>query len=292
MKKSTDVALILDGMNLVHRGFFASAGFGANQKQMDEDEFIATSIRGLVNIILADIKRVKATHAAVVFDKPGANFRHRLYPEYKANRPKLDSNDMRVMVEPGRAFLKTMGIRVFGKCGVEGDDIIGSLAVNMSRRMQTYISSNDKDFASLVTRDLHLLKPKGLILDESGVEETFEVKPSQMVEYLMLLGDKADNVPGVEKVGPKTASKLLQEHGSLKAICRDAKLTPAMAKNFEAAQKHFKITKQLLTIQLEHFPQITPADLKLGAINVPKVKQACDTYGFKSLYTSIINTLG
>lgn len=279
------VLLCVDGMNVLHRGFYATPML-TNAKGEPTN-----AMRGFVNILMADIKQVKATHCAVIFDRPGANFRHRLYPEYKATRPKLDGVDMRVLVEPTKALLNAMGIKVYGKCGVEGDDMIGSLAVRLSPHAMTYIVSNDKDFASLVGKQIHLLKPKGVILDAQGVFDTYGVHPHQMVDYLMMLGDSCDNIPGINKVGPITASKLLAEHGTLKAICRDAQHTTKMAENFDAAKGLFKLTRKLITIDTSRLPNVTLDDVRLAGPQ-KNLKRVCDDLEFKSTYTQILNTLG
>jgi len=285
-----NVALVCDGMNVLHRGFYASFGFNSGRKPQDlsEQEVKTFAARGMVNILLADLKRIQATHCAIVFDRPGENFRHRLYPEYKAGRPILDGPSMRQVVLPTKKLLNALGIRVFGTPGIEGDDLIGSLAVNLSKQAHTYISSNDKDFAALVTKRLHLLKPKGLILDEKGVLETYGVHPKQMIDYLMLLGDSIDNIPGVNKVGPKTAAKWLAEHGTLKAICRDATFTKSMQQNFDAARKQFDLTRKLITIDTSHLAHVDLDSVRIKGPQ-PDLKAICDDLDFKSTYTMILN---
>jgi DNA polymerase-1 len=288
------ITLVCDGMNLVHRGFYASYGFGKDKKDptlLSDDEFKSIAVRGLTNIILADIKRVEATHCAVVFDRPGKTFRHRIYPEYKANRAELSGIDMRRMVLPAKNFLNLLGIKVFGKKCVEGDDLIGSIAVRASKHGKVYISSNDKDFASLVNKRIFLLKPKGEVLDADGVFETYGVEPKQMVDYLMMLGDSIDNVPGINKVGPVTASKLLAKHGTLKAVCSKEKFTAKMRVNFDQAEPMFDVTRKLITIDTTHYQDLDIDSLKLSGLK-PGLKQACAEFGYKSLYTTIINTLG
>lgn len=280
----TTITLVVDGMNILHRGYYAtppmqnSAGLPTN------------AIRGFVNILMSDLRRVKATHCAVVFDRPGKNFRHRLYPEYKAHRPKLDSVGMRQLVNPTRQLLQEMGIAVYGKKGIEGDDLIGSLAVNMSQHGRVYIDSNDKDFAALVNKRIHLLKPKGILMDAKGVFESYGVHPKQMVDYLMMLGDTVDNVPGINKVGPKTASKLLGQHGTLETVCRDAKLSVKMKENFDRAHKLFPLTRKLITLVTSHLQHVTPEHLELRGAQ-PGLKAVCDELEFKSTYKQIITLL-
>jgi DNA polymerase-1 len=284
MKNSKHVLLVCDGMNILHRGFYATP------PMFNKAGEPTNALRGLVQIISADIKDVGATHCAVIFDRPGQNFRHRLYPEYKAHRPKLDGVDMRSMVLPAKKLLNAMGIVVYGKPGIEGDDMIGSLAVRLSKKAMTYIVSNDKDFAALVTDRIHLLKPKKLILDAQGVFDTYGVHPHQMVDYLMMLGDSVDNIPGINKVGPKTASKLLAAHGTLKAICRDAKHTPKMGENFKAAMPFFKVSRKLITLDTSRLHNVKLEDTLIRGPQ-PNLKAMCDRLEFRSTYTQIINAL-
>ena len=279
------ILLVVDGLNLLHRGHFAvppltnAAGMATN------------AIRGLITILLADITRVKATHVAVVFDRPGKNFRHRMYPEYKANRGPHDT-ELRPQVLPAKRLLEAMGIPVFGKRGVEGDDMIGSIAVGLHRKTKrTYIDSNDKDFGSIVNKRIHLLKPKGVILDEAGVEEFYGVPPSMMVEYLMMLGDKVDNIPGINKVGPKTAAKWLVKHGSLRAVLSGEKFTPKMKANVDAARPFFSLSKKLVTLKTDFLPDLTIDDVRLSGLK-PELARLCKELNFTSTHSMIRNVLG
>lgn len=280
-----NTALVVDGLNLLHRGHFAVG------ELTNADGLPTGAIRGFINILLADIKLVEATHVAVVFDRPGKNFRHKLYPAYKANRDSSteESQDIRQAIIPTRNLLNAMGIRVFGKRGIEGDDTIGSIAHQASKHMMTYISSNDKDFASLVTDKLHLLRPKGEILDVDGVFEKYGVEPEQMIDYLMMLGDKVDNIPGINKVGHKTAAKWLLEHGTLKAVCRNEKFTAKMQKNIDAARPLFNVTRKLVTIDLKA-ASVNVESLALSGLK-PELSRLCNELDFRSTYKSILNTL-
>ena len=284
-KDAMNTLLVADGLNLLHRGYFATP-------EMTNSEGIPTNaLKGLVNILMADIKRVTATHCAVVFDRPGKpTFRHKIYPEYKANRPH-NGADLRPVLLPAKKLLNAMGIRVYGTPGIEGDDLIGSIAVRLSKSAKVFISSNDKDFASLVNNRIHMLKPKGLVLDVEGVFNHWGVRPNQMVDYLMMLGDSSDNIPGINKVGPKTAAKLLAEHGTLKAVCRDATLSSKMQVNFDNARKHFELTRKLITVDTSLVPNIKLSDTLFSGLQ-PELRAICDDLNFNSTYTQILNTLG
>ena len=190
-----------------------------------------------------------------------------------------------------RKLLHAIGVKTFGKRGVEGDDMIGSLSHRMSKKgAMVYIASNDKDFGALVSPTLHLLKPKQLILDEEGIVKTYGVRPDQMVDYLMMLGDTVDNIPGINKVGPKTAAKWLAKHGTLKATCRNEKFTPKMRENVERARPLFQMTRKLITLDLTRLANVELADLAIGGPN-QDLKPLCDELEFHSTYKTIISTL-
>ena len=287
-KKPKATLLVVDALNILHRGFYVTP-------PMSNKAGVPTNaLRGFLNIFMADLKLVGATHAAVVFDRPGENFRHRLYPEYKATRGEDDgdtSKDIRSNIPMLRKLLHAIGVKTFGKRGVEGDDMIGSLSHRMSKKgAMVYISSNDKDFGALVSPTLHLLKPKQVILDEQGILDTYGVRPDQMVDYLMMLGDTVDNIPGINKVGPKTAAKWLAKHGTLKATCRNEKFTPKMRENVERAKPLFKLTRKLITLDLTRLANVELADLAIGGPN-QDLKPLCDELEFHSTYKTIISTL-
>lgn len=287
-KKPKATLLVVDALNVLHRGFYVTP-------PMSNKAGVPTNaLRGFLNILLADLKFVGATHAAVVFDRPGKNFRHELYPEYKATRGEDDgdtSKDIRSNIPMLRKLLHAMGIKTFGKRGIEGDDMIGSLGYRMSKKgAMVYIASNDKDFGALVSPTLHLLKPKQLILDEEGIVKTYGVRPDQMVDYLMMLGDTVDNIPGINKVGPKTAAKWLAKHGTLKAACRNEKFTPKMRENVERARPLFQMTRKLITLDLTRLANVKLADLVIGGPS-PSLKPLCDELEFHSTYKTIMSTL-
>ena len=276
--------LVFDGLNILHRGHFTS--YAAKDEEPN-----AASIRAMLNIMLADIRRVDATHVAVVFDRPGGNFRYDLYPDYKKGR-KLDGPNFYAILPTIKRLLNLAGLKVYGKVGIEGDDLIASIAARGAMFCRkVYISSNDKDFAWMVKENTHLLKPKGLILDAEGVFREYGVHPHQMIDYLMMLGDKVDNIPGIDKVGPKTASKWLAKHGTLKKAYYNEKFTPTMRKNINRAKPWFKLTRKLITLQTHLMDHLEPSDLKIRGPQ-PGLKALCNELGFTSAYRDIVKTLG
>lgn len=274
--------LVADGNNFLHRAFWAAGGLS------NADGNATGAVMGLVNILLADIRRVDATHCAVVFDRKGRNFRHKLYPEYKANR--VGGPDLSRQVPAAKQLLTSMGIRVFGIRGVEGDDLVGSIAHRFRKKADVYISSTDKDFAQLVGGRVSLLRPKGVVLDESGVIDEYGVKPSQIIDYLMMLGDKVDNVPGIEKIGPKTAVKLLAKHGTLEKILQHEPFSPKMRTYIDAARKRLVLTRKLITIDTSQLPELTLDKLRFAGLQ-SDFDAVCSDLGFRKTKNQIIQRL-
>lgn len=284
-KKPQNVLLVVDGMNFLHRGFWA-----INYNMTNKDGNPTSAIRGFISILLADLTHINATHCAVVFDRKGKNFRHKLYPEYKGQRVQDEqTKDLHAQIFPLKKLLNAMGIKVYGIPGKEGDDLIGSLAVTCNEldpKAQVYIGSRDKDFAALVNKRIHLLRPQKEILDEQGVLDTWGVPPSKMVEYLMLLGDGVDNIPGVNKVGPKTAAKILNEHGSIKKWL-PTKKTPAMHRNVEAVRDFFPMSRKLITIRTDFFPNMRWDKLVIQPYDDNELERICSDLDFRSTYKQI-----
>ena len=162
-------------------------------------------------------------YCAVVFDAKGKNFRHEMFPDYKATRPPMP-DDLRPQAEALPDLVRLMGWPVLVIPQVEADDVIGTLAKMASEAgWNVVVSTGDKDMAQLVNERVTLVNTmSGETLDIEGVKEKFGVRPDQIRDYLALMGDKVDNVPGVDKVGPKTAAKWLNEYGSLDAILQHA----------------------------------------------------------------------
>lgn len=266
--------LLVDGNNYVNRGYFAVPALNSRSG------FPTNAIKGSLNIILSDINVLKPDGVVVAFDKSRHNtWRRKLYLEYKSNRDGKDGKvqDLYPQFKPIKKLIKALGIRTVSIDGEEADDIIATLACQYAQENhQVIISSNDKDFAQLVGSNIKLLDSKTRkTFGEQGVVEKFGVRPSQIVEYLMLLGDSVDNIPGVYKCGPKTASKLLNEYKTLKNILKNLdKLTPALRTNIENAKPKFKLTRTLLTLKkdVEH----TVKRFQLREPDVNRIDSLCE----------------
>jgi DNA polymerase I len=280
--------LVVDGMNFLYRGFHAIEGAKLRDPNYVPNKMNA--VVGLVSILLADLRFLETEYCAIIFDRPGGNFRYDLYPEYKAHR--VDTIGLSSIVTRARKLLRAAGFAVFGIRGEEGDDVIGSVAHTLSdpeleRPAHAYIASTDKDFAALVYNDrIHLLRPKREEMDEDGVFEKYNVWPEQIIEYLMLMGDGVDNIPGVKGVAAKTASRLLTSHSSLRHILK-VKHTPALAANLKAAKPMFKLTRKLVTIKTDCLPDIQLSDVRIKGIR-PEFDKLCDRYELRRTKSEIL----
>jgi DNA polymerase-1 len=207
--------LLVDGSSYLYRAFHAMPDLRS------PEGFPTGAIHGMVAMMTWMRERYPAAHAACVFDAPGKTFRDDWYPEYKAQRAPMP-DDLRAQIEPIHEAVRLLGWPVLVPPGIEADDAIGTLAHRAAGEgHHVLISTGDKDLAQLVTPQVSLIntmsKPPE-VLDEAGVLAKFGVPPTRIVDYLTLMGDTVDNVPGVEKVGPKTAAKWIAEHGSLDAV--------------------------------------------------------------------------
>ncbi len=211
------------------------------------------AIYGVVNMMRKMLHDFNAQYAVCVFDARGKTFREDLYPEYKSHRPPMP-DDLATQIEPIHNLIRALGWKVMDVAGVEADDVIGSLALwATGHDIHTVISTGDKDMAQLVTPHVTLVNTmSGEKLDPEGVARKFGVPPNRIVDYLMLVGDTVDNVPGVQKVGPKTAAKWLGEYGSIDNLVEHAAEIKGVAgENLRAAISQFPLTRELLTIKTD-----------------------------------------
>ena len=210
--------LLVDGSSYLYRAFFA--GGEAMSTTLPDGTVLKTgAIRIMINMMQKLRKDVRADYAACVFDAKGPTFRDALYPEYKANRSPMP-DDLRAQIAPIHEVVKLLGWKVLDVPGVEADDVIGTLAhVAAQQGITCIISSGDKDLSQLVNEHITVIDTMNdRRRDIAGVTAEFGVPPSLMLDYQTLVGDQVDNVPGVPKVGPKTAVKWLLEYGSLEAL--------------------------------------------------------------------------
>ncbi|MFT5163875.1 MAG: DNA polymerase-1 [Alteromonadaceae bacterium] len=211
------------------------------------------AIYGVVNMIKSLMRQFKPSHIAIVFDAKGKTFRNDMYKEYKANRPPMP-DDLRDQIAPIHAIIKAMGLPLISISGVEADDVIGTLSERASKLgIATLISTGDKDMAQLVNEHVTLINTMtNVVMDADGVAEKFGVRPELIIDYLALMGDKVDNIPGVPGVGEKTAVAMLQGLGSCESIYQNLdKLAGLGFRGSKTMAKKMADNKDLLDLSYE-----------------------------------------
>jgi len=291
MSESQDkkVLLLVDGSSYLYRAFHAMPDLRVVPG--DPGSPATGAIRGMINMMQKLRKDVRADYAACVFDAPGPTFRDEIYPAYKATRSPMPP-DLRTQIDAIHEVVQLLGWKVLNVPGVEADDVIGTLACcGTQRGLQTIISSGDKDLSQLVNEQVVVIDTMNdRRRDIAGVEAEFGVPPRLMVDYQALVGDAVDNVPGVDKVGPKTAVKLLLEYGSLdNLVARAHEVKGAVGENLRRALDWLPKGRQILTIRTDcelkdhipGFPELE--DIVIGGQDTEKLKAFYDRYGFKGL---------
>jgi DNA polymerase-1 len=219
---------------------------------------------GVLNMLRKLIDDYQPDCMAVVFDAPGKTFRDAIYPEYKATRPPTP-DELREQIAPLQAVIRAMGLPLLVIPDVEADDVIGTLAVQAAEQgMATLISTGDKDMAQLVNDRIHLINTMSdTLLDRAGVIEKFGVPPERIVDLLSLMGDSVDNVPGVDKCGPKTAAKWIGDYGSLDGVlAHAAEIKGKVGENLRAVADRLPLSRELTTIKVDVALDVGPTDLR------------------------------
>lgn len=249
------------------------------------------AVYGVINMIRRLLKDYSPTHIAVVFDDKGKTFRSDIYKDYKANRPPMP-DELASQIKPIHDIIRAMGLPVIVTPGVEADDVIGTLAVQTTAAgYETVISTGDKDLAQLVNDKVTLINTMiGETLDTKGVIAKFGLPPERIVDYLTLIGDKVDNVPGIPKVGPKTAVKWLADYGTLEAIIEHAndikgKVGESLRENLD----FLPIGKSLVTIQRNVPLSPHPDELSIQAADTEALKDWFTRFEFKTWLSEIIS---
>ncbi|MEY4766435.1 MAG: hypothetical protein RI907_3108 [Pseudomonadota bacterium] len=293
---NTPTLLLVDGSSYLYRAFHAMPDLRG------PGNLPTGAIHGMVNLMAWIRDHIRAEHAVCVFDAKGPTFRDEWYPAYKAQRPPMP-DDLRAQIEPIHEVVKLLGWPVLEVPGIEADDAIGTLArVAVAAGHKVVISTGDKDLAQLVNPQVSLIntmaKPPE-VLDEAGVLAKFGVQPDRIIDYLTLIGDTVDNVPGVEKVGPKTAVKWLAEHGSLDAIiAAAATFKGATGDNLRKALDWLPQGRRLITVKLDcdlggHVPQWPELDaLALKGPDLPALLDFYTRFGFKTAKLDVERQLG
>jgi len=269
---------LVDGSSYLYRAFHALPNLTNSRGEP------TGALLGVANMLRRLLNEAQPEHIAVVFDARGPTFRHELYPEYKANRPPMPA-ELRDQVEAIFRFTKLLGLPLIQVEGVEADDVIGTLAQAAEKSgMNCVISTGDKDMAQLVTDHTALTNTMtGADLDRSGVQQKFDVSPEQFVDFLALTGDKSDNIPGVDKCGPKTAAKWLQEWGSLDEIMAHAEeVGGKIGENLRAALEQLPLSRELATIRRDLDLDYRPRQLQKEETDVAALIEELKRYEFNS----------
>ena len=267
--------VLIDGSSYLFRAFHALPPLTA------PDGSPSGALFGIVNMLRATLKE-NPDYTAFVVDASGPTFRDELYPLYKANRSAMPE-DLRAQIEPMMQIVQALGFPILRVSGVEADDVIGTLAVQAAAQgIPVTISTGDKDFAQLVRPGITLTNTMtNTVLDEAGVQERFGVRPDQIIDFLSLMGDSVDNVPGVDKCGPKTAAKWLAEYGNLDTVMAQAEqIGGKIGENLRAALPRLPLNRQLVTIKLDVALDKTPEQLKLRPRHVEELTELYTRYGF------------
>lgn len=268
--------VLIDGSSYLYRAFHALPPLSNAQGEPTGALF------GVVNMLRSTLKE-RPAYVAFVVDAPGKTFRDDLYDQYKANRPPMP-DELRSQVEPMCRIVEALGISILRVPGVEADDVIGTLALQgVAQDLKVTISTGDKDFAQLVRPGIELVNTMtGSRMDsDAAVMEKFGVRADQIIDLLALMGDAVDNVPGVEKCGPKTAAKWLAEYQHLDGVMAAA---PAMkgkiGENLRAALERLPLNRELVTIRTDVELDASPTTLALREQDVPELTELYTRYGF------------
>ncbi|MDO9240893.1 MAG: 5'-3' exonuclease H3TH domain-containing protein, partial [Methylicorpusculum sp.] len=255
--------VLIDGSSFLFRAYHAVPPLTSPQG------LPTNAIYGVTNMLRKLMNDYPTEYIAVIFDAPGKTFRHDLYDQYKAHRPPMP-DDLRVQIEPLHRLIQSMGLPLIMEPDVEADDVIGALARQAEQRdFKVVISTGDKDMAQLVSDHITLDNTmSNTRTDIQGVIEKFGVKPAQIIDYLALMGDSVDNIPGVPKVGPKTAAKWLTEYGTLENLVAHAdQITGKIGENLRASLDQLPLSKVLTTIKCDIPLRYELDDLKIAPID-------------------------
>ena len=280
--------LLIDGSSYLFRAFHAMPDL------QTRDGTHTGAIRGVIAMLRRLAKDYPGSPVAVVFDAKGKTFRNTMYSEYKANRPPMDDR-LRAQIAPIHEMVKAMGMPLLVVPGVEADDVIGTLAVQATKaKRPTVVSTGDKDMAQLVTKYVSLVNTMtDTAMDEAGVEEKFGVRPDQIIDYLALMGDTADNIPGVPKVGPKTAAKWLGMYDTLDGLIAKAdeikgKVGESLRDSLEQLPLSRALTAIKCDVELEHSVE----ELVAGDPDVDALRELFERYEFKTWRDELVGEAG
>ncbi|KAE8176311.1 DNA polymerase I [Photobacterium carnosum] len=284
--------ILIDGSSYLYRAYHAAPNF------TNSDGEPTGAIYGVVNMLRSMLRQFSTDRIAVIFDAKGKTFRNDIYSEYKANRPPMPE-DLRGQIEPLHAVIKAMGLPLIAISGVEADDVIGTLATQASLQgMPVLISTGDKDMAQLVDQHVTLINTMtDVVMDSAGVVDKFGVGPELIIDYLALMGDQADNIPGVPGVGEKTATALLQGLGGLDTLYANLddiaalgfRGSKTMAKKLIAHKEVAYMSYKLATIKLDVELELAPEQLCKGVPDTDALTELFGKLQFRRWLTEMLD---
>lgn len=284
--------ILIDGSSYLYRAFHAYPS------TMSNGDIPTNAVFGVVNMVRSLMRQFSSDRIAVVFDAKGKTFRDEMYAEYKANRPAMP-DELRCQIEPLHAIIKALGLPLICHEGVEADDVIGTLASQASQAgMPVLISTGDKDMAQLVDDNVTLINTMtNVVMDRDGVVDKFGIPPELIIDYLALMGDKVDNIPGVPGVGAKTATALLQGIGGLKDLYNNLDAiadlgfrgSKTMAKKLMDNKAEAELSYELATIKLDVEMKLAPHDLDKTKPDVDALIELYGKLAFKSWLAELLD---
>ncbi|MDT8384503.1 MAG: DNA polymerase I [Gammaproteobacteria bacterium] len=285
MKPSAQLILV-DGSSYLYRAFHAMPSLTTSSGHN------TGAVYGVTNMLRRMLREFPGVPVVVVFDAKGKTFRDELYPEYKAHRPPMP-DELRKQIPPLHAIVEAMGLPLLVIDGVEADDVIGTLARQATEQgMDCIISTGDKDMAQLVNQHVTLMNTMdNTTLDPQGVVEKFGIPPERIIDYLTLIGDSVDNIPGVPKVGPKTAVKWLDQYGSLDGVIAHAdEIKGKVGENLRAALAQLPLSHQLATIRCDVPLAFGPTELTPKPADTEQLKKLFAELEFRTWLSELLPT--
>ncbi len=277
--------ILVDGSSYLYRAFYALPPLTNSKGQA------TGAIYGVINMLNRLMADYEPEHVAVVFDAKGKTFRDELFKEYKAQRPSMPK-DLQSQIQPLQEIVQALGFPLIIIEGVEADDVIATLALEAEKKgIHTLISTGDKDMAQIVNEHITCVNTmSGTTLDRQGVIDKFGIAPERIVDYLSLVGDSVDNVPGIPKVGPKTAVKWLTEYESLEGVIENAdNIKGKVGENLRTHMNALDLSKQLVTLKMDVSLDFEPESLNLKLKDTQTLKNLYSELEFKSFLSAILD---
>ncbi len=276
--------VLVDGSSYLYRAFHAMPALTNSRGEP------TGAVYGVANMLRKLLRDYDPEYVAVVFDAKGKTFRDELYEQYKANRPPMPE-ELRAQIEPLHAIVRAMGLPVLVVDGVEADDVIGTLAQQAGEAgMDTVVSSGDKDLAQLVDGHVSLVNTMtDTTMDPEGVVEKFGITPEQVPDYLALIGDPVDNIPGVPKVGPKTAAKWLKQYGNLENLIAHAdEIGGKVGEQLRNSLDQLPLSRKLVSIKQDVALGLRPEELKRQVPDREALREWYSRLEFRSWLAEIL----